>query len=263
MKPRVLSIAGSDSGGGAGIQADVKTVGILGGHCATALTAVTAQNTTGVSGIELLDPAFVRQQIEAVVFDIGVDAVKTGMLGNAEIARTVAEALRELRLSPAVVDPVLAAESGASLARGSIGSVYMEAIVPLATVFTPNALEAGRLLGTKVASVDDQRAAATAFVKAGAGCAVVKGGHLSGDQAIDVLCHEGELIELAGPRLPSTNTHGTGCTMAAAIAAYLARGEGVVDSVTRAKAFVAKAIAAGLDLGDGPGPVDPFANLEG
>jgi len=262
MLPRVLTIAGSDSGGGAGIQADLKTIGVLGGHGMSAITAVTAQNTVGVTGIRVLDRAFVREQIETVVSDIGADAVKTGMLATAAIVDEVASVIAESRLQPLVVDPVMAAESGAGLVEDAVASSLMARMIPLATVVTPNAVEAARLLGREVACLEDQRAAAKAFVAAGAVSALIKGGHLPGAESIDVLFAAGEIHEFAAARLETKTTHGTGCTMAAAIAVYLGRGEDVPTSVARAKEFVTQAIAGGLDLGGGAGPVNQFAGFD-
>ncbi len=228
----------------------------------TAITAVTAQNTVGVTAMRILDAAFVREQIETVVFDIGVDAVKTGMLATASTVDEVAAVLAELKLRTLVVDPVLAAESGAGLAEDAVESSLMARLIPLATVVTPNAMEAGRLLGRRVESREDQRAAAKGFVAAGAAAALIKGGHLGGAESIDVLFAGGEIHEFAAERLEAKTTHGTGCTMAAAIAVYLGRGEGVATSVARAKKFVTRAIAEGLELGAGPGPVNQFAGFD-
>ncbi len=259
MVTRVLTIAGSDSGGGAGIQADLKTIGVLGAHGMSAITAVTAQNTVGVLAIHALEPSFVRQQIDAVVDDIGVDAVKTGMLANAAIVEMVAQVVAARGLSPLVVDPVLAAESGAGLIEGSAAEVLMRRLFPLATVVTPNAAEAAHLLAMTVASVEDQRRAARRLIEAGAQAALVKGGHLDGANAVDVLCIGGELHELSSPRIAASNTHGTGCILATAIAVHLGRGESLLTAVEKAKAFVSRAIAGGLSIGRGAGPANPFA----
>lgn len=257
---RVLTIAGSDSSGGAGIQADIKTIGVLGAHGMSAITAVTAQNTVGVTGICALEASFVQLQIEAVLDDIGADAIKTGMLANAAIVEAVADVLaRRAAGVPLVVDPVLAAESGARLIEGSAERIFMDRLLPLATVVTPNALEAGRLLGMTVVDVADQRTAARRLVDAGAAAALVKGGHLEGANAVDVLCAEGEVREFSSPRLAAPNTHGTGCILATAIAVELGRGETVAAAVGAAKRFVGRAIAGGLAIGRGAGPANPFA----
>jgi hydroxymethylpyrimidine kinase/phosphomethylpyrimidine kinase len=216
----------------------------------SAITALTAQNTLGVSAVHVVPAEFVTAQIEAVVSDIGCDAVKTGMLATSSIVG---------RLAPLVVDPVLAAESGAGLIEGSAADVLMKKLVPLATVVTPNAVEAGRLLGMTVENLEDQRAAARRLGDAGARAVLVKGGHLPGDDAVDVLWAAGELRELAAPRLAANNTHGTGCILASAIAFHLGGGAELAVAVERAKAFVTRAIAGGLAIGKGAGPANPFA----
>jgi hydroxymethylpyrimidine/phosphomethylpyrimidine kinase len=258
MVARVLSIAGSDSGGGAGIQADLKTVAALGGHGMSAVTAVTAQNTLGVAGIHPIPPAFVRLQIEAVADDIGVDAVKTGMLANSEVVAAVAEVIAERGLAPLVVDPVLAAESGAGLMERSAEAVLLDRLLPLATIVTPNAVEAARLTGIAVTNVAGQREAAAKLAERGAAAVLVKGGHLDQESATDVLLVGGELYELHGPWIDARNTHGTGCILASAIAFHLGAGADLRVAVDEAKRFVAGAIAAGLDIGRGAGPANPF-----
>ena len=226
----------------------------------SAITAVTAQNTLGVLGIRTLEPSFVRLQIEAVLDDIGVDAIKTGMLANAEIIESVADVLAQRAVGvPLVVDPVLAAESGAALIEGSAEDVLLRRMLPLATVVTPNAAEAAHLLGMSVVSLEDQRRAARHMVEAGAAAALIKGGHLAGPNAVDVLCDGDELHELSAPRLAANNTHGTGCILAAAIAVHLGRGDTPLAAVEKAKSFVARAIAGGLPIGRGVGPANPFA----
>ncbi len=258
MVTRVLSIAGSDSGGGAGIQADLKTIGVLGGHGMSAITAVTAQNTVGVAGIHALPAEFVRLQIETVADDIGIDAVKTGMLANADLISEVADVIERRGLAPLVVDPVLAAESGAGLIERAAETTLLEKLIPLATVVTPNAVEAGRLVGMVVETVADQREAAHRLAGSGARAVLVKGGHLAGDQATDVLYHDGETHELSGPWVAADNTHGTGCILSAAIAFYLGSGDAVLSSVEKGKRFVTAAIRSGLAIGKGAGPANPF-----
>ncbi len=258
MVTRVLTIAGSDSGGGAGIQADLKTVGALGGHGMSAITALTAQNTVGVSGVHPVPVEFVRLQIETVVDDIGVDSIKTGMLPSADIVTEVAATLAGLGSTPIVVDPVLTAESGAVLVEGSAERALLEQLIPRATLATPNAVEAGRLVEMKIESVADQRTAARRLVERGARAVLVKGGHLPGEVATDVLLVDGKIHELTGPWLDAENTHGTGCMLASAIAYHLGTGEDLVTSATLGKAFVSGAIAAGLAIGAGPGPANPF-----
>jgi hydroxymethylpyrimidine/phosphomethylpyrimidine kinase len=257
--PRVLIIAGSDSGGGAGIQADLKTVSALGAFGMTAITALTAQNTTGVVGVVEVAPEFVAQQIEACVVDIGCDAVKTGMLANAAIIGVVAAKIREHRLGPVVVDPVMVAKSGALLLEpDAVGALRME-LLPLAAVLTPNLHEAGALLGREVKTLAQMREAARALRALGAENVVVKGGHLEGG-ATDLLFDGREFVEFPRERIETTNTHGTGCIFASAIAAGLAQGKPVREAVAAAKEFVTAAIRASLALGRGRGPANPMTN---
>lgn len=257
--PRALTIAGSDSGGGAGVQADLKTFSAHGVWGLTALTAVTAQNTRGVQAVEVLSPELVRAQIASVALDIGVDATKTGMLGGAEVVRAVAGAVRELGLRPLVVDPVTVASSGAVLLDAGGIEVLRFELLPLADLVTPNLAEAAALAG--LPPLDDRAGmerAGRALIALGAGAVLVTGGHLAGPGAPDLfLPAGGEPVWLEGERLPGAHTHGTGCVLSAAVTARLARGEALTAAVEGAKAFVARAIAAGLDLGGGVGPVDP------
>jgi len=259
--PRALTIAGSDSGGGAGIQADLKTFTVLGVYGMSAVTALTAQNTRGVTGIHAVPAAFVVQQIEAVMSDIGVDAVKTGMLVNAAIIDAVAHALRRHPPRALVVDPVMVAESGAPLLEAEARDVMLGALIPLATLVTPNLHEVRELTGIEVCSVADLREAARALVGRGAQACLVKGGHLPGDQAVDVLDDGQTVRELVAPRVPSRHTHGTGCQLSAAITAFLACGLALPTAVERAKRFIEVAIQGGLALGSGAGPANPLAWL--
>jgi hydroxymethylpyrimidine/phosphomethylpyrimidine kinase len=252
-----LTIAGSDSGGGAGIQADLKTFEAFGVWGTSALTGVTAQNTLGVHDALVLPGRLVRAQIDAVVDDIGVRATKTGMLGSPEIVEVVAAAVTDHRLAPLVVDPVLVTSHGDLLLEPDAIGVLRDALVPLATVLTPNLPEAEALLGQAVRGVDDMEAAAAGLGALGAEAVLLKGGHLAGDRAPDLLWHEGHVEWLDAPRLATPNTHGTGCTLSAAICALLARGEDLPEACRRAKAFVRAAIAGGLGLGRGVGPVNP------
>lgn len=262
IRPVALTIAGSDSGGGAGIAADLKTFAAMGVHGTLAVTSVTAQNTAAVTGIYDLPPEAVRRQILAIHEDMGVDAAKTGMLSNASIVRAVAELVERLGF-PLVVDPVMVAKSGASLLSDDAVEVLVRELVPKATVVTPNAPEAERMTGIEVRDLDGSRRAAEYIVEQlGAGAAVVKGGHLSGDESIDVLYHAGRYVELKAPRLESRATHGTGCSFSAAIAAGLARGFGVEDAVGTAKKLVTDAIRYGLEIGSGHGPVNPTSWME-
>ncbi|MCX4742843.1 bifunctional hydroxymethylpyrimidine kinase/phosphomethylpyrimidine kinase [Streptomyces antibioticus] len=254
MKPRVLTVAGSDSGGGAGIQADLKTMLALGTHGMSVVTAVTAQNSLGVQGAWELPVDAVRAQYRSVVDDIGVQAVKTGMLASAELVEAVAELIAGTD-APAVVDPVGVSKHGDALLAASALDSVRTRLLPAATVATPNLDEVAQLTGVHVASRDDLRRAAGAVLEFGPRWALIKGGHLSGD-AVDLLTDGTEEHWLRAPRLDNRHTHGTGCTLASAIAAHLARGESVPAAVTAAKAYVTGAIAAGFSLGGGIGPVD-------
>ncbi|SMF80908.1 hydroxymethylpyrimidine/phosphomethylpyrimidine kinase [Streptomyces sp. Amel2xC10] len=254
MKPRVLTVAGSDSGGGAGIQADLKTMLALGTHGMSVVTAVTAQNSLGVQGAWELPVAAVRAQYRSVVDDIGVQAVKTGMLASAELVEAVADLIAGTD-APAVVDPVGVSKHGDALLAASALDSVRTRLLPAATVATPNLDEVAQLTGVHVESRDDLRRAAGAVLEFGPRWALIKGGHLSGD-AVDLLTDGTEEHWLRAPRLDNRHTHGTGCTLASAIAAHLARGESVPAAVTAAKAYVTGAIAAGFSLGGGVGPVD-------
>jgi len=256
--PRVLIIAGSDSGGGAGIQADLKTVSALGAFAMTAITALTAQNTTGVYGVVEIEPKFVVQQIETCASDIGCDAVKTGMLANAAIIDAVAGAVRGL--GPLVVDPVMIAKSGAPLLERDAIDALKTKLLPLATVVTPNLHEAGALTGREIKTLEQMKEAARAIRDLGPKNVVVKGGHLEG-VAADVLYDGRNFTEFRAERVATRNTHGTGCIFASAIAAGLAHKKTVEESVAAAKDFVTAAIRAGLALGKGCGPANPMALL--
>ena len=255
-RPRALSIAGSDSGGGAGIQADLKTFGALGVFGMTAITAVTVQNTLGVSSVEAVSPRTVGDQIRAVATDIGVDASKTGMLANAGIVHAVADAVAETGIGNLVVDPVFLSKHGALLLEEDAVAALRERILPLATIVTPNLPEAGGLAGFEVVAREDMRRAADAILGLGPEAVLVKGGHLEGPSAADLLVVEGEELWLEAERIDTPHTHGTGCTLSAAIAAYLARGDDLGAAVRAAKAFVTESIRHALALGGGIGPVD-------
>jgi hydroxymethylpyrimidine/phosphomethylpyrimidine kinase len=252
-----LTIAGSDSGGGAGIQADLKTFSALGVFGTSAITAITAQNTLGVTAVHEVPPAIVAAQIDAVVTDIGADAVKTGMIANSEIIRVVAAKIREHGLSTLVVDPVMVATSGDRLLAEEAVEALRSELVPLASVVTPNLPEAAVLVGREVVSLAEMHEAARAIVGMGARSVVVKGGHLDGD-AIDIFYDGDRFVELPGRRIETTSTHGTGCTLASAIAALLARGEPLEAAVARAKAYVTTAIERAYPIGHGHGPVHHF-----
>jgi hydroxymethylpyrimidine/phosphomethylpyrimidine kinase len=255
--PRALSIAGSDSGGGAGVQADLKTFSALGVFGMTAITAVTAQNTRDVTAIAEISPDVVARQIDAVVTDIGVDAAKTGMLSSAAIIEAVADRLRRYRLSRLVVDPVMIAKGGAALLRPDAVDALRRLILPLALVVTPNLPEAAALCGAPVHARAEIEEAARRIADAGPRYVVVKGGHLSG-AAVDAV-YDGERFEyLEAVRIATANTHGTGCVFSAAITGGLARGEAVRDAIRTAKAFVTAAIERALPLGSGHGPANPL-----
>jgi len=262
MISRALTIAGSDSSGGAGIQADLKTFTVFRVYGMSAVTALTAQNTRGVSGIFPVSPEFVRQQIDAVATDIGLDAAKTGMLANRAIIAAVADAVRVHKISRLVVDPVMIAQSGAALLEADARAALRDEIIPLAEVVTPNTPEAAALLDMTVESVAEMRDAARRLVGIGARAALVKGGHLCGDEAVDVLYDGRDLHELRAPRVPTRHTHGTGCMLSAAITARLACGDALVAAVSTAKRFIGTAIAGGLALGAGNGPANPLAWLD-
>jgi hydroxymethylpyrimidine kinase/phosphomethylpyrimidine kinase len=254
--PVALTIAGSDSGGGAGIQADLKTFAALGVHGTSAVTAITAQNTTGVSDILELPVDLVRKQIAAVVDDIGVQAAKTGMLSSVAIITAVAESVREHGLSLLVVDPVMVAKGGAKLLRDDAIDAMRELLIPLAAVVTPNLPEAEALLGRRIASIEERQQAARELVAMGARAAIVKGGHVA--DATDVYFDGSHLVELRADRIDTVNTHGSGCVFSAAIAAWLARGADPLQAAREAKSFITEAIANSLEIGRGQGPVNPM-----
>jgi hydroxymethylpyrimidine/phosphomethylpyrimidine kinase len=256
--PRVLSIAGSDSGGGAGIQADLKAFAACGVHGMTAITAITAQNTVGVEAVEPVSPRMVIAQVRAVVVDIGVDAVKVGMLGTAETIEAVRIALGALEPgTPVVIDPVMVAESGAELLDRSAKSVLIERLLPLAAVATPNLPEARALTGLEDA---DPETLVRAVHALGPAAVVVTGGH--GEAAVDLFYDGEDLVELAGERYPSGAAHGSGCTHSSALAAHLALGLSPLDSARRAKEIAAAAVRDGLaGIGAGTGPVDALGLL--
>lgn len=259
---RVLIIAGSDSGGGAGIQADIKTVTVLGGYAATAITAVTVQNTLGVTGVHPIPLDVVAAQARAVLSDIGADVIKTGMLGDVATVELVAQLLDEAR-APAVVDPVMVAKGGASLlARAAVAAVR-ERLVPRAALLTPNAPEAEALTGLSVATTDDLRRAGEALLAAGARAVLMKGGHVPGERVTDVLMTpDGETV-FESERIDTRHTHGTGCTLASACAAGLAQGLPLTDAVARGWAYVQEAIVSAPGLGQGHGPLDHGWPLRG
>ncbi len=260
MTAIALTIAGSDSGGGAGIQADIKTFSALGVYAASVLTAITAQNTKGVSAVEDISPPMVAAQMEAVLTDLSVGAVKIGMVSRCETITTIAEGLRRFDLRP-VLDPVMVATSGDRLLREEAIAALVEELVPLSLIVTPNLPEAALLTGTAIAT--DWAAMtrqAEAIMKAGAGAVLVKGGHGDGAESADLFFDGNDVRRLSAPRIATRHDHGTGCTLAAAITANLALGQDLVAAVATAKAYLHEALVAGRDLavGGGRGPVHHF-----
>ena len=257
MRGRVLIIAGSDSGGGAGIQADIKTVSLLDGYAATAITALTAQNTEGVFGILPVPPDFIRRQIEVVLDDIGADAIKTGMLHDAPVIETIAATVLERAMGiPLVVDPVMVAKGGARLIDPGAIDALKQLLIARADVITPNLPEAEVLTGRTITNAADMRAAGEALLALGCRAVLVKGGHLSGETVSDVLVTRGGERVWESPRIATRHTHGTGCTLASAIATGLAQGLAIESAVDRARSYVQRAIASAPGLGRGNGPLD-------
>ena len=254
---RVLIVAGSDSGGGAGIQADIKTVTALGGYATTAVTAITVQDTTGVHAVEGLRPELVRQQMDVVISDIGVDAFKTGMLHSAEIIEAVADAIEaHEEVPPLVVDPVMVATSGDRLLQQEAEAALIGRLLPLAFIATPNIHEAAVLADQPVKTAGDMREAARALLASGPDCVLVTGGDLGGDVVVDVLATPTEIRTFTSPRINTAATHGTGCTLASAIATLLAQGRDVVDAVEDARDYVHMAMTHAPKIGAGAGPLD-------
>ena len=259
--PIALTIAGSDSGGGAGIQADLKTFHRHAVYGTSVITAITAQNTRGVAAWSAVEPSLIAAQLDAVAADLRPAAVKSGMLGDREVVRIVAEGLRRHGLRPYVLDPVMVATSGDPLLTEDAVAAIAAELLPLADLVTPNLDETAILVGRPVRDLAAMERAARALVEEqGARAALVKGGHLDGPEAIDVLFADGELTHVRHPRLATTSTHGTGCTLSAAIAARLARGEALRPAVIAALDFVHRAIAGAPGLGSGHGPLDHFAD---
>ena len=259
---RALTIAGSDSGGGAGIQADLKTFMAFGVHGMSAVTAVTAQNTLGVQAAADISVALIEQQVRSVTSDIGVDAVKTGMLSSAAIVTAVSALVREMRLTRLVVDPVMIAKGGYALLTTEARQAVLDLLLPQAMVATPNVPEAEALTGMEVRNVKGMQAAAVVLCERGARWVVVKGGHLPIEEdAVDVVYDGREFTELRAPRTPTKNTHGTGCTFSAAICAGLAKGQTPLDAIRLAKEYVTQAIATGPSLGQGHGPLNHRAGM--
>jgi hydroxymethylpyrimidine/phosphomethylpyrimidine kinase len=259
MMKKVLTIAGSDSGGGAGIQADLKTFTALGTFGMSAITALTAQNTVGVQGIFELSPEFVAKQIDTVMSDIGADAWKTGMLANSEIVHLVAEKCKEYEIELMVVDPVMIAKSGDALLKPEAQKTLIAELIPLSFVLTPNHHEAEEITGIKIGSLKMAKKAAQEIYDLGAENVIIKGGHLpKSEDAVDVLFDGNSFHEIRAPRIDTENTHGTGCTYASAIAAELAKGNEIVNAVKIAKTYLTEAIqlADKMNIGQGHGPLN-------
>lgn len=264
MIPNVLSIAGSDPSGGAGIQADIKAISANGAFAMAAITALTAQNTQGVTGIHLVPPVFVQDQIAAIFTDIRVDAVKIGMIANADIAGAVAQALQGHSGIPIVLDPVMIAKGGAALLQPDAVNTLRDVLLPMATVLTPNLPEAAHLLNTTTASTRDEMAEhGAALCALGANAVLMKGGHLERSDSPDCLVTQDTVAWFDAPRTETANTHGTGCTLSSALTAHLAKGHSVADATAAAKSYVAHAIAHAdaLSVGTGHGPTHHFARL--
>jgi hydroxymethylpyrimidine/phosphomethylpyrimidine kinase len=257
IKGRVLIVAGSDSGGGAGIQADIKTVTALGGFAMTAITALTAQNTQGVFDVLDIPPEFIRSQIDLVLDDIGADVVKTGMLSKPEAIEVIAQSLeRRSPLLPLVVDPVMVAKGGHKLLDDAAHAALLSRLIPKATLVTPNIPEAEALTGMEIGDIEGMKAAGRALLALGPRAVLVKGGHLPGAWLVDVLVDAHGVETFEGARLETTSTHGTGCTMASAIAAGLARGLAIKAAVSRARHYVQLAIVSAPGFGHGHGPLN-------
>ena len=260
---RVLIVAGSDSGGGAGIQADIKAVTAMGGFAMTAVTAITVQNTLGVHGIHEIPLDIVIGQMRVVLEDIGADAIKTGMLHNADIVEAVAEELSREEVGPLlVVDPVMVAKGGAALLEASATAAIREVLIPLASLVTPNVPEAEVLTHRKITDVDGQKAAADALLGLGAEAVLVKGGHLPGEIIYDVLATQETIQVFSSPRIDTRHTHGTGCTLASAITGLLAQGVELAVAVETARDFVHEAIRTAPGLGKGHGPLNFLAAID-
>jgi hydroxymethylpyrimidine/phosphomethylpyrimidine kinase len=259
---RVLTIAGSDSGGGAGIQADLKTFSALGCYGMSVITALTAQNTRGVTGIHPIPPSFAAEQMSAVFSDIGADAVKIGMLYSAELIEVVADQLSALGARNIVLDPVMVAQSGDKLLQDEAIEAIKKHLLPLADVVTPNIPEARVLLDQRLDNLEDMQAGAKALAAFGSQSILIKGGHLSEEDSTDLLYLSGEdrFVIMEGERIETRNNHGTGCTLSSAIASYMAKGCGIEEAVCKAKEYISKAIEAGAGyiIGKGHGPVHHF-----
>ncbi|MCQ8279031.1 bifunctional hydroxymethylpyrimidine kinase/phosphomethylpyrimidine kinase [Acetobacteraceae bacterium KSS8] len=261
MKGRVLIVAGSDSGGGAGIQADIKTVTVLGGFAMTAITALTAQNTLGVHDILPVPAAFVGTQIDCVLDDLGADSFKIGMLGDPALIECVADRLGRHPETPLVLDPVMVAKGGQPLLAASAVSALKRSLLPLAALLTPNLPEASVLCGRAIETEDDMRHAADMLLTLGVPAVLLKGGHLPGDVVTDMLATEDGITLFSAPRIESRHTHGTGCTLASAIATGLAQGMALQDAVDRGRTYTRRAIETAPGFGAGAGPLNHATHL--
>ena len=257
---RILTIAGSDSGGGAGIQADLKTITVLGGFGMSAITAITAQNTLGVHGIFDIPPEFVARQIDVVAHDIGIDAAKTGMLAQRDILQVVIDKIYEHRITKLVVDPVMVAKGETPLVRGDVIGALKTRLIPLAYIITPNIPEAEVLTGKTIKTKEEMKESARHIHQMGAKYVIVKGGHMKGD-ALDVFFDGQNFYEFHATRIDTPNTHGTGCTFSAALATALGQGKDVLEAVTLAKNYITEAIRYSLNLGAGHGPTNHLAPI--
>lgn len=257
---RVLTIAGSDSGGGAGIQADLKTITVLGGFGMSVITALTAQNTLGVHGVHEVPEDFIEKQFDAVATDIGIDAAKTGMLATSRILKVVAKKIREYEIEKLVVDPVMVAKGGVPLIEEDAQNSLIKELIPLALVITPNIPEAEVLSKIKISSVDDMKKSAEIIYGLGTKNVVIKGGHLTGDP-VDILYDGKDFHEFTSERIDTLDTHGTGCTYSAAIATGLANGKSVFEAVKMAKEYITTAVRFSLRIGEGHGPTNHLAPI--
>jgi hydroxymethylpyrimidine/phosphomethylpyrimidine kinase len=263
MRGRVLIVAGSDSGGGAGIQADIKAVTALGGFAMTAVTALTAQNTLGVQGVHPVPPDFLRLQMRSVLDDLGADAIKTGMLGDAATVELVASVLAMHAPGvPLVVDPVMVAKGGASLLAEAAVAHIRAVLLPMATLLTPNLPEAEILAGLAITDETGMHRAAEALLRLGVPAVLLKGGHLEGEEVVDLLATEAGTLVFRAPRIATRHTHGTGCTLASAVAAGIAQGTTLADAVARARAYVRAAIASAPGFGAGHGPLNHAVTVD-
>jgi hydroxymethylpyrimidine kinase/phosphomethylpyrimidine kinase len=257
--PIAMTIAGSDSGGGAGIEADLKTFAALGVHGTVALTAITAQNTYGVFAIQDVDLDVIEKQIDVVLEDTGINAAKTGMLHRVEVIELVAKKVKQYGF-PLIVDPVMIAKSGARLLKVEAEEAMKKVLTPIATVITPNVMEAEVLSNIKIKTIEDMKKAARIIAKLGPKAVVIKGGHIeSGEKAIDIVYVDGEIKEFINKKIETKNTHGTGCSFSAAITAEIAKGKSIIEAIKTAKEFITIAIEYGLSIGKGFGPVNPNA----